>query len=556
VDIVIPCYRPGNDLSRLLAEIVQKTEQPYRLHLIAHRDSAAVNRNLGLRCSNGDIVIMLDDDIESLPLYWNRILRILLDEDQSVLAVSARLLQKNGEPGKNTANNTDVNRDYVEVSMIPTACCAFRAPKNGLKFDENFKVAGWEDTDFFTAMKAENPQGKFVIDNRCQVVHRNEEKGGGGAGNLYNRDVFMHKWYSPSRFNNLAGITKRGCIDVGHPCNIDCKMCYHRHEDRSKRRFLPKQEIMARMLRDKEQLDLECIDFTGGEPTLHPDMPEIVAYGRQIGLPVCIISHGQWRNMERMREIFDAGPLEFLMSIHGVAEDHDALVNPGAYEHIMRSIDMLQDADAGIPWRANCVVTRQNHKNLDTYAIELINMAYPPDNVNFIVFNPFAGWSQMKDIDCQEKHSILAPNIARAINILSSVAIWCNVRYFPMCQLPGQEKHVTCFPQIVYDPLEWDVRSYCNLKPEVIQDCYDIGRRAGVWGETDRHIFFNTWSIHNSHNLYRKPPQCVKCRNFLICDGLAVQYRDRYGAGELRPQDGDLIRDPIYYRRGTPGVQS
>lgn len=556
MDIIIPCHRPTKNLSALLAEIIEKTEQPYRLHIIAHQESAAFNRNCGLNSCPGvetrTPVIMLDDDIRQLPLYWNRLLVQGLLDDPSVLAVSARLMTPDGGIGKNTANNVDLSKEIVDVEMIPTACCAFWLPDD-ISFDERYKAAGWEDTDFFRQIKEKTPTGKFVINNKVQVIHQNEEKNGGGAENTVNRSKFMEKWYSVKRFNGLKGITRRGCIDVGHICNIDCEMCYHRHEKKSERKFLSKEEIKKRMLRDREDFGLECIDFTGGEPTLHPDIVELVAYGREIGLPVCLISHGQWDTYQaKVQQIIDAKPYEFLLSIHGIEEDHNSLVNAGAYSQILHSITMLNENS--IPWRANCVVTSKNYRNLNRYASEMIDLRYPPKNVNFIVFNPFSEWAMKGEIDFQERHSVIAPFISKAIEKFDSAKVWCNVRYFPLCILPSQEKHITCFPQIVYDPLEWDVRSYCDLGVETIESCYRLGRQAGIYGETDQHLFFNMWSLHNSQKIYRKPPACLLCRYRLICDGIAYQYRNRYGAGELKASEGELIRDPIYYRRGTPGV--
>ncbi len=50
---------------------------------------------------------------------------------------------------------------------------------------------------------------------------------------------------------------------------------------------------MGRLKRDREEFDLSITDFTGGEPTLHPDIVEIVEYGKQIGNQVSLITHGQ-----------------------------------------------------------------------------------------------------------------------------------------------------------------------------------------------------------------------------------------------------------------------
>lgn len=348
-------------------------------------------------------------------------------------------------------------------------------------------------------------------------------------------------------FNHAKYITKRGCIDIGHICDIECLFCYHRFEDRGKRRFLCKQEIMERLRRDQEEYGITITDFTGGEPTLHPDIVEIVRYGNSIGNPICIITHGQWGNLDRIDAIIDAGLYEFLISIHGVERDHDLVTNPGAFKKIIKGIEHLEKR--GVRWRLNCVAHAMNMENFGGFARMISNLSYPPYNSNFIVFSPLAGWCEREDIDFQAKHSDLAPYLREAIEVFSENRIWTNIRYFSMCMLPGLEGHITCFPQICYDPFEWDYRSYNNMDANTIMQVYQLGKKAGVYGETEGHIFYNTWSFIQSQRCYRKGAQCISCSLCLICDGLAYQYRERFGTGELKEIQGRRIKDPIYFRR-------
>ncbi len=190
-DIVVPVYQPNHNLNRLLEEISQKTIPPYNLIVTCSMRSASINRNEGLNRSLSPYVIMCDDDIVELPFGWNRRLLYTLKENPEYMAVSARLMNPDGTPGINVSNNYQLDPDVVETPMIPTACCIFR--NTGVRFDPRFIRAGWEDTDFFMEL-ATRYGGKFAIDNRVKVVHLNEEKNDGGAGNLYNRRIFMEKW--------------------------------------------------------------------------------------------------------------------------------------------------------------------------------------------------------------------------------------------------------------------------------------------------------------------------------------------------------------------------
>jgi MoaA/NifB/PqqE/SkfB family radical SAM enzyme len=190
-DIVVPVYQPDENLQGVLASISSAAVPPYNLIVASRHQSAARNRNYGLDRSRSPYIIMCDDDIADLPLGWNRILIKILQENREILAVSARLMRTDGLPGRNSANNYDLNRPLVEVPMIPTACCVFRRPE--LRFDERYIRAGWEDTDFFLQLK-EKYGGKLVIANDVKVVHLNEEKNQGGTQNVENMRLFYSKW--------------------------------------------------------------------------------------------------------------------------------------------------------------------------------------------------------------------------------------------------------------------------------------------------------------------------------------------------------------------------
>lgn len=190
-DIVVPAYKPNENLQRLLSEIAEKTVPPYNLIVVGRQQSAAKNRNEGLSASHNPYVIMCDDDIANLSPGWNRELVLAIRENPEIAAISARLMAADGSAGRNTANHFDLKRRIAEVEMIPTACCIFR--NNEIWFDERYIRAGWEDTDYFMQLR-QKYGGKLAIANTIRVTHLNEEKNGGGVENQHNRDLWFAKW--------------------------------------------------------------------------------------------------------------------------------------------------------------------------------------------------------------------------------------------------------------------------------------------------------------------------------------------------------------------------
>jgi MoaA/NifB/PqqE/SkfB family radical SAM enzyme len=81
-----------------------------------------------------------------------------------------------------------------------------------------------------------------------------------------------------------AGITLIGCI-LGSICSLKCKHCVEHvpYIAKENKRFIPKETI----LRDIQTLAAACefvavLDLVGGEPFLHPELPEIVSEVRKI----------------------------------------------------------------------------------------------------------------------------------------------------------------------------------------------------------------------------------------------------------------------------------
>lgn len=88
----------------------------------------------------------------------------------------------------------------------------------------------------------------------------------------------------PWRGNDVPHAT----LDVLRGCNAACRSCYNREV----RRLRP----LADLERDLDQLlrlrRLHTVTITGGEPTLHPELPGIVAAVRRRGLRACVITNG------------------------------------------------------------------------------------------------------------------------------------------------------------------------------------------------------------------------------------------------------------------------
>jgi radical S-adenosyl methionine domain-containing protein 2 len=79
------------------------------------------------------------------------------------------------------------------------------------------------------------------------------------------------------------------------PCNMRCKFCYATFQDVKHsilpKGHLPKKQALEVVLQLAE-IGFEKITFAGGEPTLCPWLPELIATAKQAGLTTMIVTNG------------------------------------------------------------------------------------------------------------------------------------------------------------------------------------------------------------------------------------------------------------------------
>ena len=79
-------------------------------------------------------------------------------------------------------------------------------------------------------------------------------------------------------------------IPITSGCNLDCPICYTVNKNEHAHHLSAEdlKKILEHLLADHEELDI--INFTGGEPTLHPQLPEFLELCREAGIQRLTIS--------------------------------------------------------------------------------------------------------------------------------------------------------------------------------------------------------------------------------------------------------------------------
>jgi MoaA/NifB/PqqE/SkfB family radical SAM enzyme len=328
-------------------------------------------------------------------------------------------------------------------------------------------------------------------------------------------------------------LTRRGVLWLGLRCDVRCKFCYDEHMPTAEKGWLGLGDAIQALEKFRFYYGNEFVDFMGGEPTLHPAILDIVAHAARIGLRPTVITHGMHlAKPERAQAFAEAGIHDFLVSIHGIGDTVAAIHGRGKNnaERQRGALDNLRAL--GIPFRFNVTVIRDNLTQLE--AIAELAGATGARVVNFLTFNPYFEWARTPEIDFQLRHSEAAPYLAGAISTCTRLGVEANVRYLPLCQLPGYQAHVYTGYQLPYDTHEWDYNSW-----------YDTGHQ----GMPSAQWYHQASRRQQNRHGYVHVPACGGCAVREICDGFHTQYVTRWGGQEASPFTGPPVTDPRHFIR-------
>ena len=155
-------------------------------------------------------------------------------------------------------------------------------------------------------------------------------------------------------------------IALTYRCQNRCAFCYASAPDRGRQvPTMSTAKVKAVMDKIVDQAHVPSLSFTGGEPTLRRDLPELVAHGRSRGLWMNLITNGiRCAKPEFVAALKQAGLDSAQVSLEaGDAATHDLVVGRlGAFERTVRGIRTLREA--GIRVHTNTTINRHNRDAL------------------------------------------------------------------------------------------------------------------------------------------------------------------------------------------------
>jgi radical SAM protein with 4Fe4S-binding SPASM domain len=172
-------------------------------------------------------------------------------------------------------------------------------------------------------------------------------------------------------------------MELTERCNNDCIHCCINlpKDDPAKSREMTTAAVKA-VLREAAALGCLSVSFTGGEPLLRSDFPELYLFARRLGLKVLLFTNARLITPEIADLLARVPPREFVeVTVYGMnRESYEAVSrSKGSYDQFRRGLDLLLERK--IPLVVKGALLPPNKSEMDQFeqwAITLPALAHPP----------------------------------------------------------------------------------------------------------------------------------------------------------------------------------
>jgi radical SAM protein with 4Fe4S-binding SPASM domain len=334
-------------------------------------------------------------------------------------------------------------------------------------------------------------------------------------------------------------------IALTYRCTHRCSFCYASAGPRGARADEMSTGQAKRIIdRIFDEARVPTISFTGGEPTLRKDLPELIRYAKQKSMRVNLITNGmRLAKPAYAAELKQAGLDSAQVSLEAAdAETHDAITKvPGSFEKSVRGVGNLRAVD--IHTHTNTTICPENKDRvieLVDFACDVLGSEYL--SMNMVIRTGAAAGKRVtgnrlqvtgtdeadgnggeRTVEYSEIGEILTPIIERAQE-RGLRLVW----YSPV-------------PYCIFNPVLAGIGSNSCAAADGL---LSVGPRGDVLpcssfeeglGNLLRQTFEEVWNSRTARYWRRKeflPPTCRECDMKRICCGACPLYWDDVGSFE------------------------
>jgi MoaA/NifB/PqqE/SkfB family radical SAM enzyme len=145
-------------------------------------------------------------------------------------------------------------------------------------------------------------------------------------------------------------------IDITSRCNQDCEFCYNTGKNG---------DMDFEMFKGFVKDDICIVEIGGGEPMLHPQLPDFIRYCTDKSKKVNIVTNGSLLN-RRLFELENKDSIEFIVSLHGIEDKHNDIVGANHYN---AAVDNLKELKRYFRTGINTSLYKKNKDQIDSLVV-------------------------------------------------------------------------------------------------------------------------------------------------------------------------------------------
>ena len=225
-------------------------------------------------------------------------------------------------------DNVLIKRPNIVQKLNPSGVKILDALLNGLKIEDLLEKIGDDSqkhTDVFNFLSAI----RSSLDGELDVF-------------TFNPAVEKAPLRFP--FTKLPVLSE---VAVTYRCNFACSFCYAGINCTREivQKDLSTDEIKRILHKIRHQAQVPSVSFTGGEPTLRKDLPDLIRYAKGLDMRVNLISNGYLIDKKLVKKLKKAGLDSAQLSIEGAtAATHDAITGvKGSFDQLLKAVAFLQE---------------------------------------------------------------------------------------------------------------------------------------------------------------------------------------------------------------------
>ncbi|MGH9436382.1 MAG: radical SAM protein [Terriglobia bacterium] len=337
-------------------------------------------------------------------------------------------------------------------------------------------------------------------------------------------------------------------VDLTNRCNMMCDPCFM---DANQVGYVHElnwediTEILDNAVKVKPRRQMS-VQFSGGEPTMHPLFIDAVRYARKLGFnSVQAATNGIEfaKDKEFCRRAFEAGLRYVYLQFDGIGDDANSHRHVGDLFNVkLRAIENIHEAGIEIM----LVSTIVNNVNDDQVGPIVKFAMQNPGKITFVSFQPVSFTGRDEDITPERRMlqrytlSHLARDVSRQVGKIGPIQDW-----FPISML----SIFSDFADQVHGPdTQWGSLS-CGCHPNCgVGTALMINKTTGEWAPVPR--FVNIPELAKDTVAVTDAARSKRFSNFMMALALLKNYRPFEAPPSLRLVDIVKKFDKTYWTEG------